>query len=150
MAAPQRLVVVALACLIPALDARADGPTEAEALLARLKAGDAAFDDALIRYATSGAFDVKGFDTWKYPPGYAEERLGIKEYGPRRVPFRYHEQLVVRGRDATFTRRADPTLKNGPGGSPAPYQKWGEVGDVLREVVEVGNSTPREYIYDVQ
>ena len=112
-----RLIIVS-ACLLSTVGVQAVEPADAEALRTALKAKDAAFDDALLRYTTWGEIGIKGFQAWKYPPNYAAEKLGIKEYGPQRVKFRYHEQMVVRDRDTTFTREADRELKHDGGWSP--------------------------------
>jgi hypothetical protein len=51
--------------------------------------------------------------------------------------------MGVRGRDTTFTREADPDVKNESGGwSLTPYQKWGETEGVVREINDSKGSGP--------
>ena len=73
------------------------------------------------------------------------------EKGPQHIKFRFHEQLVVRGRDTTFTREADPDMKKESGDwSMAPYQKWSEIDGVVKEIIELGGSGPGDRTFEIR
>jgi hypothetical protein len=119
------------------------------ALLELLKAKDKAFDNAILRFTRSGE-DVIDFPWWKYPPRTPEEKAEM-EKGPQHIKFRFHEQMVVRGRDTTFTREADPDMKNAGGDwSMAPYQKWSDIDGVVRETTEMPGSGPRDRTFEIR
>ena len=118
-------------------------------LLELLKDKDKAFDNAILRYTRSGE-EVIDFPWWKYPPRTPEEKATM-EKGPQHIKFRFHEQMVVRGRDTTFTREADPDMKNESGDwSIAPYQKWGVSEGVVREMTELAASGPRDRTFVIR
>jgi hypothetical protein len=121
----------------------------ARALLELLKAKDKAFDNAILRYTRSGE-EVIDFPWWKYPPRTPEEKAEM-EKGPQHIKFRFREQMVVRGRDTTFTREADPDMKNASGDwSMAPYQKWSEIAGVVSEMTEMPGSGPRDRTFEIR
>jgi hypothetical protein len=118
-------------------------------LLELLKAKDKAFDNAILRYTRSGE-EVIDFPWWKYPPRTPEEKATM-EKGPQHIEFRFHEQMVVRGRDTTFTREADPDLKHESGTwSLTPYQKWSDVGGIVKEITELAGSGPRDRTFVIR
>jgi hypothetical protein len=148
----KRLVCVVIVGLmmspgVTAADA-GDGDS-AVALLKLLKAKDTAFDNAILRYTRSGE-EVIDFPWWRYPPRTPEEKA-MMEKGPQHIKFRFHEQMVVRGRDTTFTREADPDLKHESGTwSLTPYQKWSDVGGIVKEITELAGSGPRDRTFVIR
>ena len=96
------VVIVGLMMSRGVMAADAGDGDSAVALLKLLKAKDTAFDNAILRYTRSGE-QVIDFPWWKYPPRTPEEKAAM-EKGPEHIKFRFHEQMVVRGRDTTFTR----------------------------------------------
>jgi hypothetical protein len=132
--------------LRPADAADDDSPA---ALLERLRAKDKGFDNAILRYTTFGE-EVVDFPWWKYPPRNTEEQELMKR-GPARIQFRFHEQMVVRGPDTTFTREADLDLKQEKDNwSVTPYQNWGQIGGVVREIIEMTGSGPGNRTFEIR
>ena len=144
------ICVVAVGLSItPGVRAGPDDGDSGVALLELLKAKDKAFDNAILRYTRSGVYEVD-FPWWKYPPRTAEEKAAMAK-GPQIIKFRYHEQMVVRGRDTTFTRESDPDMKKeSDDWSMAPYQKWSEIDGVVREVTEMAGFGPRDRTYEIR
>lgn len=132
-----RLACVVTLGLLMALEAGAADPADgdgARTLLARLKAKDDAFDNVLLRYTTWGEQTFKPFPYWKYPPRTPEELEDAKNNGPRVIRFRFHNELVVRGRDTTVTGELDRDVKPGPesrGWTLVPYHKQRQRADVV-------------------
>jgi len=126
---PIRAVVVGLLTLhaVSAAD-----PDSAETLLECLKARDHAFDNAILRYTTSGEYQAPALVSWKDPPGWAEKN-GIKDGGPDLIKFRFYEQMVVRGSDTTFTRQLRPGVQQ----RFVRYQRWSDAGNLERELREL-------------
>ena len=107
-----------------AVDSAGREGTSPSSLLERLKARDKAFDNALLRYTTWGERRID-FPWWKYPPRTDEERA-LRDKGPIVTRFRFHEQMVVRGRDTTFTRKADgDAMRKGGAWSVGPIKNGG-------------------------
>ena len=143
--------VVALGLLanpgVRAADLVADG--DAVALLELLKDKDKAFDNAILRFTRSGE-QVIDFPWWKYPPRTPEEKAEM-EKGPQHIKFRFHEQMVVRGRDTTFTREVDPDMKNESGDwSMVPQQKWSDIDGVVTEMRELAGSGPPDRMFEIR
>ena len=133
--------------LRPADAADDDSPA---VLLERLRAKDKGFDNAILRYTTSGE-EVVDFPWWKFPPRNADEQESMKRGPACCVQFRFHEQMVVRGPDTTFTREADPDLKHEKGTwSVTPYQKWGQIGGVVREIIDRTGSGPGDRTFEIR
>jgi len=148
-----RLLVCVVAVVWPV--ARVSGVADladdnsASALLEQLRAKDSAFDNAILRYTTWGEQRVD-FPWWKYPPRTDEERALMKQ-GPQSLKFRFHEQMIVRGRDTTFTRKADSdAMQKGAAWSFVPYQKWGETGGVIKEITDSMSDGPYDRMLRIQ
>jgi hypothetical protein len=129
------IVLLASVCFVRFLYAVEDP----EELLGILKAKDAQFDNAALRYTTWGEFTQEGFPAWKYPE--IAKQIGIPKgtmYGPsKQIKFRYNEELVVRGPNTAFTRVLDQTLKldeNNEGLQR--FQKWSNTDGLAREILD--------------
>ena len=136
------IVLLASVCFVRFLYAVEDP----EELLGILKAKDAQFDNAALRYTTWGEFTQEGFPAWKYPE--IAEQIGIPKgtmYGPsKQIKFRYNEELVVRGPNTTFIRVLDPTLKLDESNKGLQrFQKWSNTDGLAREILD-GDETHKD------
>jgi hypothetical protein len=130
--------------------AEGDGP---EAILVALKAKDHAFDNAILRYTTWGERTIGPFPYWKFPPRTPEEEQDAKDNRPAKIKFRYHNAMVVRGPDATFTSEIDPELKQGEesrGWTPGPYFKMSQTGNLVTIIQDTNDPSGRDRQFEIR
>ena len=147
-----RLVCVAVVGVLMPAGVGADDPAQddsARSLLASLQAKDKKFDNAILRYTKREEWVPRDI-SWKFPPGRAAQN-GMKDVGPGVIKLHYHEQMVVRGHDATFISEADPDMKELNGGTwVTPYRKWGETGGVFKEISDMEGSGGIDFIFETR
>ena len=125
------LVVVALG-----RPSRAELPEDPKELLERLKARDARFDNVHMSYIRRGVYTPQPFPYWKFP--------GLKPDGEslKPMPFRFKEQIVVRGPDTTFVRDVftTPLAPSNSSTTFVSHQKWSDSEGLIREFLESNSS----------
>jgi hypothetical protein len=113
-----------------------DDPKE---LLERLKARDARFDNVHVSYIRRGVYTPPEFPYWKFP-GQEPDTEPSKP-----MPFRFKEQVTVRGPDTTFVRDVFTTSLTPESASItfASHQKWSDADGLIREFRELRDHSDR-------
>jgi len=120
-----------------------------------LQARDARLTAYQLDYIVTGVMDAPPIATWEFPDFEDTYEIPLESLGARELEVIYHEQLVVKGAELTFTRELDPALTPTvytPGTRfPLSYQKWSNVGGELRELTKQPSAIagPRDTILDV-
>jgi hypothetical protein len=122
---------------------------DTQAVLNLLRAKDAQFDNAHLKYAVRSTVTQKPFPAWQYP-GLASE-LGIKQDEPRHIEVRCNEELIVRGPNATFIRTLVSRPEEGTSDLRlVPFQKWSNTEELAREITEDRHSPQQDRIMDIR
>lgn len=119
-----------------------------EGLLKTLRVKDAPFDNVKLDYVTSGQVETKPFPAWKFPE--IASQYGWENEKPEIVPFRYRENLIVRGRNVTYIRNLDPAAPPKGTRSMIPFQKWSYMDGVVRQITKTGDTGRGHAMLDIR
>jgi len=118
-------------------------------LLKVLRAKDAQFDNVKLDYVTSGQTRTEPFPAWKFP-GLAKKH-GWEHEKPEVIPFRYSENLIVRGPNVTLVRNLDPAVQpKGTRSRMVPFQKWSNTDGLSREITRNSDSGRGHAIMEIR
>ncbi len=126
------VLLALLAAVFPGRVAGAELPEDPKELLTLLRAKDARFDNAHLYYIRRGVYTPPEFPYWKFPGQKPSEEPS------KPMPFRFKEQITVRGSDTTFVRDVYTTVLTPPdsGATFRSHQKWSVAEGLVREFLE--------------
>lgn len=133
-----RVCILAVTLLAPPVAAEEPSAND---LLKAMLARDARFDNVKLAYDVRGEHTTTPFPAWKFPE--LAKQNGRENEKPVTIPVHFHETLVVRGRDVTFTRQDASPAATGGGADEArwrmtPAQKWRNINGVATEISRTG------------